>query len=71
MRVIVDHLYLDYVKLPAEFSTAERIMSDSKSWPWFKHAIGALDGSHIPIALPKGMTGEEHVPFRNRKAGVS
>jgi hypothetical protein len=70
LRIIVRRIYPVYVQMP-KLETPPNIKDDPKYYPWFQHCVGALDGSHIAIAPPKGMTGADHIPFRNRKAGVS
>jgi hypothetical protein len=70
LRLIVDCVYPAYVKMPA-LETPLKIKRDPKYNPWFEYFVGALDGSHILIAPPKGVSGEDYVAFRNRKAGVS
>lgn len=70
LGIIVKRLYRQYVVMP-ELKTPARIRGDRAMYPWFEHCVGALDGSHIPIAAPHGDSGQDHVPFRNRKAGMS
>ncbi|KAJ8490164.1 hypothetical protein ONZ45_g13315 [Pleurotus djamor] len=46
-----------YMTLPNEDRVPERIRNDPKLWPFFKDAIGAIDGSHLfvnPPSLTKG-----------------
>ena len=35
------------------FSTEHAKVKDSRFWPHFKGAIGAIDGSHIPVSVPE------------------
>jgi len=49
----------------AERRTEERGM---KYWPWFKDAVGALDGSHVHAFVKHGI---EPAPWRNRKGFLS
>lgn len=71
LRVMVDHLYKTLVTLPP-LKTPSKIAKSKRVYkPWFEHCIGALDGSHIPISVCKGEGGDDHVAYRNRKAGVS
>lgn len=44
--------YTTYVKQPA-YPPASSVQTNHKLWPWFPHALGAIDGSHI-IAHPRG-----------------
>ncbi|KAK9992210.1 hypothetical protein SO802_027195 [Lithocarpus litseifolius] len=36
-------------------------------WKWFKGALGALDGTHVPLTVPI----EDQGRYRNRKGGLS
>ena len=45
--------YATYVRLPtAEDPTPPEIHNNPKFWPFFKNALGAIDGSHIHLAPP-------------------
>lgn len=44
-----------------------RIGNDPRFFPFFEHAIGALDGTHVPAVVPA----EEQDVFRNRKGWLS
>lgn len=60
--------YTTYVTLPnANTPPSRRIRRNNKMWPFFDHALGALDGSHIPCAPPA----IERPAHRNRKGYVS
>ena len=60
--------YTKYVHLPVHSDPVpSQIRSNPKFWPFFKDAIGALDGSHIHSAPPAS----ERAGFRNRKGFVS
>jgi len=60
--------YSKYVCLPtADDSVPPEIRQNSKFWPYFKDAIGALDGSHIHSAPPAN----ERASSRNRKGFIS
>jgi hypothetical protein len=60
--------YTKYVCLPtAEDPVPTKIRNDSKFWPYFKDAVGALDGSHIHCSPP----GRERGSYRNRKGFLS
>ncbi|KIJ11458.1 hypothetical protein PAXINDRAFT_37254, partial [Paxillus involutus ATCC 200175] len=55
--------YTKYVHMPADDEIHTKICTNPRFWPFFKDAIGALDGSHIhaaPSAQQRGM-------YRNRK----
>lgn len=59
--------YTKYVHMPADDEIHTKIRTNPRFWPFFKDAIGALDGSHIhaaPSAQQRGM-------YRNRKGFVS
>ena len=36
----------------ASFSTEHERIKDERFWPYFKGAIGAIDGSHILVVVP-------------------
>jgi hypothetical protein len=55
-----------YIKKNTEPIPPE-ISSSSKFFPFFKNAIGALDGSHIPISVKASDQGR----YRNRKKFIS
>jgi hypothetical protein len=60
--------YTRHVYLPtAEDAPSPRIRNSPKFWPYFKDAIGALDGSHIHSAPPAS----ERFAHRNRKGFIS
>lgn len=59
-------LYSTYVHLPDE-SVPQKIRQNPKFWPFFKDAIGALDGSHIHATPPAF----ERAAYRDRKGLVS
>ena len=45
--------YTKYVKLPtADDPVMHEIRNNPKFWPYFKDALGALDGSHIHSSPP-------------------
>jgi len=59
--------YTKYIQLPTGEHTPAKIQSNPKFWPYFRNAIGAIDGSHIPIAPPAHLHGQ----YRNRKGFLS
>jgi hypothetical protein len=61
-----DPFYPKYVCFP-DGSVPHKIRKNPKWWPFFKDAIGAIDGSHIHI-MPKAI---ERPVYRNRKGFVS
>ena len=55
-----------YIKLPStEIPFA--ISAFTKNYPFFKDCIGAVDGTHIAVKVPK----EETAAYRNRKGFLS
>lgn len=60
--------YTNHVHLPVVGDPpSPQISENPKLWPYFKDAIGALDGSHIHSAPPV----DERSAYRNRKGFVS
>ena len=60
--------YMKYVHLPSgDEHTPTTIYGNPRFYPYFAHALGALDGSHITTAPPSS----ERDASRNRKGGVS
>jgi len=60
--------YSKHVRLAtATDSVAYEIRSNAKFWPFFKDALGAMDGSHIHSAPPA----VERASYRNRKGFIS
>jgi hypothetical protein len=59
-------LHRHVVKLPPA-ETPEVISSSGKFYPMFKDAIGALDGTHIPICVSREKSKDAQVPWRCRK----
>ena len=50
--VIVDHLLLEYIKMPT--GTALKVVIDGfKNNSGFPQCAGAVDGTHIPVLLPQ------------------
>src|SRR5438128_10255448 len=59
--------YTKYVQFPTREVIPENIQHNPKFWPYFRNAIGAIDGSHIPIAPPAHLHGK----YCNRKGFLS
>ena len=60
--------YTKYVKLPtADDPVMHKIHNNPKFWPYFKDALGALDGSHIHSSPPA----IDRSSYRNRKGFLS
>ncbi|CAL2240641.1 unnamed protein product [Prunus armeniaca] len=41
----------------------KKIKDDNRYWPYFKDCIGAIDGTHVPVVVPR----ERQVPYIGRK----
>jgi hypothetical protein len=60
--------YSKYVQLAvANDPASSKIRNNPKFWPFFKDALGAIDGSHIPCSCPA----RERGAYRNRKGFIS
>ncbi|KAH7915775.1 hypothetical protein BJ138DRAFT_986109, partial [Hygrophoropsis aurantiaca] len=55
--------YTRHVEFPTGEIIPREILRNPKFWPFFCNAIGAIDGSHIPIAPPSQIRAN----YRNRK----
>jgi len=55
--------YTKYIQFPTGEHTPAKIQSNPKFWLYFCNAIGAIDGSHIPIVPPAHLHGQ----YRNHK----
>jgi hypothetical protein len=63
-------LYQKYVCLPPN-ETPDFIKSDNRFFPYFMDCLGAIDGSHIPIAIKNLLSADQRVPWRCRKGFLS
>ncbi|XP_059627200.1 protein ALP1-like [Cornus florida] len=53
-----------HIIAPSNFSMIpNKIRESSRFYPYFKHCVGAIDGTHIPATLPAST----QLPFRGRK----
>ena len=59
--------YMTYVQFPTGNSTPAKIQQNPKFFLYFRDAIGAIDGSHIPITPPALF----RPLYRNRKGFLS
>ena len=59
--------YTKYHILPTGATIPSKIHRNPKFFPYFQHAIGAIDGSHIPVSAPANL----HAVYRNRKGFLS
>jgi hypothetical protein len=55
-----------FVKQPGTGRVHSKIRNDKRFWPYFRHCIGAIDGSHVPVRVREDMTA-----YRNRKKQLS
>ncbi|KAM1040629.1 hypothetical protein ACFX15_029381 [Malus domestica] len=39
---------------------SNKIKDDNRYWPYFKGCIGAIDGTHVPVVVPREMQGAAH-----------
>ncbi|MQM00740.1 hypothetical protein Taro_033473 [Colocasia esculenta] len=61
-------LHFIYIKLPSLTDPVHpRIRHDDRFYPYFKDAIGAIDGTHVPTHILR----EKQARYRNRKEVVS
>ena len=48
--------YTNYMKLPtADDPVSKEIQQNPKFWPYFKDALGAINGSHIKFSAPASL----------------
>jgi hypothetical protein len=60
--------YTKYVRQPTAHDPPPAYIRDNeKFWPFFKGAVGAIDGSHIHLSAPSSM----RPAYRNRKGFLS
>ena len=60
-------LYSKYIVFGSSVFASWKIQDDPCFWPFFKNAIGAIDGSHIPARLPA----RERAAYQNCKGFLS
>ena len=41
----------------------DKIRNDDRYWPYFKNCIGVIDGTHIPVVVPR----DRKIPYIGRK----
>ena len=41
----------------------DKIRNDDRYWPYFKECIGVIDGTHIPVVVPR----DRQIPYIGRK----
>ena len=58
--------YTTYVQPPSD-TIQSKIRHNPKFYPFFRNAIGAIDGSHIPVAPPSNLRPK----YRNHKGFLS
>jgi hypothetical protein len=59
-------LYPDLVK-PASAEIPSEVYDDDRRWPFFKDAVGALDGTHLLVHV----SADQRARFRNRYGDLS
>jgi len=48
--------YTSYITQPVSYNSSSYPLSGNpKLWPFFKHALGAIDGSHIHFTAPSNL----------------
>ena len=52
----IDHMAVDYIR-PKDptFNEVHSRLEEPRFWPHFKDAIGAIDGTHISVTVPKDL----------------
>lgn len=61
-------MYSAFIRLPqATDNTPPEIKDSPKLYPFFKHCLGALDGTHIYASIPPA----DRARYRNRKGFIS
>ncbi|XP_059650514.1 uncharacterized protein LOC132296318 [Cornus florida] len=57
-----------HIIVPPDFSVIpNKIKGSSRFYPYFKHCVGAIDGTHIPATLPVAT----QLPFHGRKGYIT
>ena len=63
-----DPFYSNYVSFASStISTHPKIINNFRFWPYFKDAVGAINGSHIPASPPQ----RDRAIYHNRKGFMS
>jgi DDE superfamily endonuclease len=62
--------YRDIVSLPPN-ETPRAILEDSKLYPYFKDALGAVDGSYVPVGVKNLKCQDNYAPWRCRKGFIA
>jgi hypothetical protein len=45
--------YTKYIQQPSDYDESSHpLYNEKKLWPFFRHALGAIDGSHIHFLPP-------------------
>ncbi|KAJ8764235.1 hypothetical protein K2173_005975 [Erythroxylum novogranatense] len=68
---VVSRMSIDFIK-PKDRTFREipsKIKDDGRYWPYFKDQIGAIDGTHIPVVVPRSnqikYIGRKGIPTQN------
>lgn len=64
--LISNPFYSDHVALPRN-RTPPHIASNPRFYPFFRHCLGAVDGTHFSAYIPA----VDSAPYRNRKGYLS
>ena len=59
--------YSKYIQQPSDDQSSHPLYHNKKLWPFFQHALGAIDGSHIHFSPPAF----SQAAYRNRKGFLS
>ena len=68
LRILSGPFYRAMVK-PSTAEVQDKVRSNKRFFPYFRNCVGAVDGTHIPIAVSH--QNDAHVPWRNRKGHVT
>ena len=68
LRILSGPFYRAMVK-PSTAEVQDKVRSNKRFFPYFRNCVGAVDGTHIPIAVTH--QNDAHVPWRNRKGHVT
>src|SRR5213079_3209405 len=63
----INRLVPEYIKLSNTNEIPMAVITNPKFYPFFKHCIGALDGTHIEAKVSEAQA----AAFRNRKGQLS
>src|SRR5882724_4382323 len=68
LNAVTSPAFYNYVTIPTHSTPLDSYIADNpKFYPFFKGALGALDGTHISACPPAS----DWACYRNRKGGIS